>query len=60
MENFNLLMRVENVPEAYQPGFVTICPLAELTWADIVPITDRRSPRNYSNLSLERSSFNER
>lgn len=54
MENFNELIRLENMPPAFLPGYTTICPLTELTWMDIQPLTDRINKRNYSNFSLER------
>lgn len=54
MENFNELIRVENMTSAFLPNYTVICPLAELTWMDIQPLTDRINKRNYSNFSLER------
>ena len=53
MENFNELIRIENMDLAFLPGYTVICPLAELTWMDIQPLTDRINQRNYSNFSLE-------
>lgn len=54
MENFNELIHIESIPPAFLPGYTVICPLAELTWMDIQPLTDRINKRNYSNFSLER------
>lgn len=54
MENFNELIRLENMAHAFLPEYTTICPLAELTWMGIQPLTDRINKRNYSNFSLER------
>lgn len=53
LENFNKLIPFEDIPEAFTPGYPILCPLAEMTWRDIVEITDRTSWRNYGNLIKE-------
>lgn len=53
MENFNEIIRLEDMPPAFLAGYTVICSLAELTWMDIQPLTDRINKRNYSNFSLE-------